>query len=125
MEVVSEPDMRSADEARSYLVLLRSILRYAGVSTANMEEGSFRCDANISVRPSGTDDLGTKVEVKNMNSFRSVHSALEYEAERQTAAGAAGEADRAGDEGVVGGARRNGVAEDEGGRVRLPVLPGA
>ena len=85
MEVVSEPDMRSADEARSYLVLLRSILRYAGVSTANMEEGSFRCDANISVRPSGTDDLGTKVEVKNMNSFRSVHSALEYEAERQTA----------------------------------------
>ena len=83
MEVVSEPDMRSADEARSYLVMLRSILRYAGVSTANMEEGSFRCDANISVRPFGSDELGAKVEVKNMNSFRSVHSALEYEAKRQ------------------------------------------
>ena len=91
MEVVSEPDMRSADEARSYLVLLRSILRYAGVSTANMEEGSFRCDANISVRPYGSDELGAKVEVKNMNSFRSVHSALEYEAKRQTALARRGE----------------------------------
>ncbi len=85
MEVVSEPDMRSADEARSYLVLLRSILRYAGVSTANMEEGSFRCDANISIRPCGAEELGSKVEVKNMNSFRSVHGALVYEAERQAA----------------------------------------
>lgn len=84
METVSEPDMRSAEEARAYLVMLRSILRYAGVSTANMEEGSFRCDANISIRPSGAAELGTKVEVKNMNSFRSVYSALVYEAERQT-----------------------------------------
>ena len=84
MEVVSEPDMRSPEEARNYLTKLRSILRYIQVSTANMEEGSFRCDANISIRPRGASELGAKVEVKNMNSFRSVHRALLYETERQT-----------------------------------------
>ena len=83
MEIVSEPDMRSAEEARAYLIKLHSILRYLGVSTANMEEGSFRCDANISIRPRGTDKLLAKVEVKNMNSFRAVFRALEYEGERQ------------------------------------------
>ena len=91
MEVVSQPDMRSADEARDYLTRLRSILRYIGVSTANMEEGSFRCDANISIRPVGQDELGPKVEVKNMNSFRAVHGALLFEIERQTAAVRSGE----------------------------------
>ena len=91
MEVVSEPEMRSADEARSYLTRLRSILQYIEVSTANMEEGSFRCDANISVRPRGAVELGPKVEVKNMNSFRSVHRALQYEAERQVRAAMEGE----------------------------------
>ncbi len=85
MEVVSEPDMRSAEEARAYLTRLHSILRYIGVSSANMEEGSFRCDANISIRPVGDTELGPKVEVKNMNSFRSVFSALQFEAERQKA----------------------------------------
>ncbi len=85
MEVVSEPDMRSAEEARAYLTRLHSILRYIGVSSANMEEGSFRCDANISIRPVGDSELGPKVEVKNMNSFRSVFSALQFEAERQKA----------------------------------------
>ena len=84
MEIVSEPDMRSPDEARAYLVELRKILRYLGVSTADMEKGSFRCDANISLRPQGSETLGTKVEVKNMNSFRAVHRALEFEVERQT-----------------------------------------
>ncbi len=83
METVSEPDMRSPDEAKAYLTTLHTILRYIGASTANMEEGSFRCDANISVRPEGSDELGAKVEVKNMNSFRSVHAALEYETGRQ------------------------------------------
>ena len=83
MEIVSEPDMRSAEEARAYLVKLHSILRYLGVSTANMEEGSFRCDANISIRPKGSAKLLAKVEVKNMNSFRAVFRALEYEATRQ------------------------------------------
>ena len=83
MEIVSAPDMRTPAEARAYLVQLRSILRYIDASTANMEQGSFRCDANISIRPHGSTELGTKVEVKNMNSFRSVFQALEYEQERQ------------------------------------------
>jgi aspartyl-tRNA(Asn)/glutamyl-tRNA(Gln) amidotransferase subunit B len=82
MEIVGEPDLRSADEARDYLIALRQILRYIGVSTGNMEEGAFRCDANISVRPIGA-PLGAKVEVKNMNSFRAVERALRFEAERQ------------------------------------------
>ena len=85
MEIVSEPDMRSPDEARVYLVQLRQILRYLGVSTADMEKGSFRCDANVSLRPVGADEYGAKVEIKNMNSFRGVHSALEHEVERQAA----------------------------------------
>lgn len=83
METVSEPDLRTPDEARAYLTSLRSILRYIGASKANMEEGSFRCDANISVRKKGETGLGPKVEVKNMNSFRSVFNALEYEQKRQ------------------------------------------
>ena len=83
MEIVSEPDMRSPEEARQYLMKLHSILQYLGVSTGNMEEGSFRCDANISIRPEGTNEILPKVEVKNMNSFKAVYRALEYEAERQ------------------------------------------
>ena len=83
MEIVSEPDMRSADEARAYLVKLRQILRYLDVSAANLEEGNFRCDANVSLRPLGATELGGKVEVKNVNSFRSVHRALQFEVERQ------------------------------------------
>ena len=83
MEIVGEPDLRSPEEARAYLVELHSILQYIGVSEANMEEGNFRCDANISVRPRGQTELGAKVEVKNMNSFRSVFRAVEYEADRQ------------------------------------------
>ncbi len=86
MEIVSEPDMRSPEEARQYLMALRSILQFLGVSTGNMEEGSFRCDANISIRPEGSSEYGTKVEVKNMNSFRGVFLALEYEVKRQTKA---------------------------------------
>ncbi len=86
MEIVSEPDMRSADEAREYLASLHSIIQYLGVSTANMQDGSFRCDANISIRPRGTADLLTKVEIKNMNSFRAVYNALQYEEKRQLAA---------------------------------------
>jgi aspartyl-tRNA(Asn)/glutamyl-tRNA(Gln) amidotransferase subunit B len=85
MEVVGEPDLRSPEEARQYLIKLRSILQYLGVSTGNMEEGSFRCDANVSIRPVNTTEFLTKVEVKNMNSFRAVYRALEYEAKRQRA----------------------------------------
>jgi aspartyl-tRNA(Asn)/glutamyl-tRNA(Gln) amidotransferase subunit B len=83
MEVVGEPDIGSAEEARQYLVKLHSVLQYLGVSTGNMEEGSFRCDANISIRPENSDETLAKVEVKNMNSFRAVYRALEYEAKRQ------------------------------------------
>ena len=83
MEVVGEPDLRSPEEARLYLMKLRTILQYLGVSTGNMEEGGFRCDANISLRPEGSEKLSVKVEVKNMNSFRSVYQALQYEVERQ------------------------------------------
>ena len=83
MEVVSEPDMRSAEEARAYLTTLHSLLQYLGVTTGNMQDGSFRCDANISIRPAGSDEFGTRTEIKNMNSFRSVFQALNYEVERQ------------------------------------------
>src|SRR5437667_2222600 len=85
MEIVSEPDMRSPEEARLYMQKLREILIYLGVSSGRMEEGSLRCDANISVRPRGQQKLGVKTEIKNMNSFRSVERALEYEAKRQVA----------------------------------------
>ena len=83
MEVVSRPDMHSAAEAVAYLRALRQILRYIGVSDADMEKGSFRCDANISLRPRGAEELGAKVEIKNMNSFRAVQRAIEFEIERQ------------------------------------------
>ena len=83
MEVVGEPDLRTPDEARQYLLKLRSILQYIGVSTADMDQGSFRCDANVSIRPKGSTEYGTKVEVKNMNSLRAVFRSLEYEIQRQ------------------------------------------
>lgn len=83
MEIVSEPDIRCPEEAHSYLTKLHSLLRFIEVSTANMEEGSFRCDANISIRPPGSNKLGAKVEIKNVNSFKSVVRALEYEEVRQ------------------------------------------
>jgi len=81
-EIVSEPDMRSPDEAYEYLTRLKEIILYTGVSDCNMEEGSLRCDANISVRPRGQKEFGTKTEVKNVNSFRFIRHALEYEIER-------------------------------------------
>lgn len=83
MEIVSEPDMRSPDEAGDYLRTLRSILEYLEVCDGNMEEGSFRCDANVSLRPEGDDELGVKVEIKNLNSFKAVEKALEHEIRRQ------------------------------------------
>jgi aspartyl-tRNA(Asn)/glutamyl-tRNA(Gln) amidotransferase subunit B len=82
VEIVSEPDIRSPEEAYAYLTALRQIMLYTGVSDGNMEEGSLRCDANVSVRPRGAQEFGTKVEVKNLNSFRFLQKALEYEIER-------------------------------------------
>src|SRR5579863_2631747 len=83
MEIVSEPDMRSPEEAQLYMQKLREVLVYLGVSSGRMEEGSLRCDANISVRPRGQQKLGVKTEIKNMNSFRAVERAIEYEGQRQ------------------------------------------
>jgi aspartyl-tRNA(Asn)/glutamyl-tRNA(Gln) amidotransferase subunit B len=83
IEIVSEPDMSSPEEARAYLDQLKAILEYTDVSDCKMQEGSLRCDANVSVRPKGSQKLGTKTEVKNMNSFRALQRALEYEIERQ------------------------------------------
>lgn len=84
LEIVSEPDIRSAAEAKQYLEKLKTILKYINVSDCNMEDGSLRCDANVSVRPEGETKLGVKVEIKNMNSFRGVQKAIEYEIERQS-----------------------------------------
>ncbi|MBI2218920.1 MAG: Asp-tRNA(Asn)/Glu-tRNA(Gln) amidotransferase subunit GatB [Candidatus Rokubacteria bacterium] len=91
METVSKPDIRSPEEAAAYLKAFRAVLVSLGVCDGNMEEGSLRCDANISLRPRGASELGTKVEIKNMNSFRNVKAALEYEVGRQAKALAAGE----------------------------------
>ena len=92
VEIVSEPDLRSGQEAAEYAQEIRRIVRYLGVSDGNMQEGSLRCDVNISVRPVGREKFGTKVEIKNMNSFNAIQRAIEYEIERQIAANEAGEA---------------------------------
>ncbi len=83
IEIVSEPDIASPDEAYEYLTRLKEIILYTGVSDCNMEEGSLRCDANVSVKPRGQKEFGTKTEVKNVNSFRFIREALVYEIERQ------------------------------------------
>ena len=83
LEIVSEPDLRSAKEAVAYMRKIHTIVRYLGISDGNMQEGSFRCDANVSVRPVGQDELGTRTEIKNLNSFRFVERAINYEIERQ------------------------------------------
>ncbi|MBO5792671.1 MAG: Asp-tRNA(Asn)/Glu-tRNA(Gln) amidotransferase subunit GatB [Lentisphaeria bacterium] len=84
LEIVGEPDLRSADEAYAYLTKLKEIMRYGGISDCDMEKGQMRCDVNISLRPVGTEKFGTRVELKNLNSFRAVHRAIEYEIDRQT-----------------------------------------
>lgn len=91
MEIVSEPDMRSGAEASAYMQELRRIVRYLGVCDGNMQEGSMRCDVNISIRPRGSEKFGTKVEIKNMNSFNAIQRAIEYEIVRQAEALEAGE----------------------------------
>ncbi len=92
IEIVSEPDIRSPEEAGDYLRQLRLILRYLEISDGNMEEGSFRCDANVSVMPEGSKVFGTRTELKNLNSFKNVEKALQYEITRQRAVLAEGKA---------------------------------
>ncbi|NHB27996.1 Asp-tRNA(Asn)/Glu-tRNA(Gln) amidotransferase subunit GatB [Helicobacter pylori] len=86
LEIVSKPDMRNSEEAITYLKKLHAIVRFIGISDANMQEGNFRCDANVSIRPKGDEKLYTRVEIKNLNSFRFIAKAIEYEIERQSAA---------------------------------------
>ncbi|GAA7137718.1 Asp-tRNA(Asn)/Glu-tRNA(Gln) amidotransferase subunit GatB [Helicobacter pylori] len=86
LEIVSKPDMRNSEEAIAYLKKLHAIVRFIGISDANMQEGNFRCDANVSIRPKGDEKLYTRVEIKNLNSFRFIAKAIEYEIERQRAA---------------------------------------
>ncbi|GAA8753424.1 Asp-tRNA(Asn)/Glu-tRNA(Gln) amidotransferase subunit GatB [Helicobacter pylori] len=86
LEIVTKPDMRNSEEAIAYLKKLHAIVRFIGISDANMQEGNFRCDANVSIRPKGDEKLYTRVEIKNLNSFRFIAKAIEYEIERQSAA---------------------------------------
>ena len=125
-EIVTEPDLHSAEQAREWLTLLRVTLRQLGVSDVNMEEGSLRCDANVSIRPAGSEELGTKTELKNMNSFRFVMQGINAEIERQTALLEAGEPRRARRRCTSTPASgRLTPAALQGGGARLPLLPRA
>ncbi len=114
MEIVSEPDMRSAEEAGAYLRKLRSILRYLGTCDGNMEEGCLRCDCNVSVRKPGG-PLGTRCEIKNVNSIRFVMQAIDYEARRQIEVHRGGRQDRPGNAAVRRGQRRDPADALQGG----------
>ncbi len=125
VEIVSEPDIRTPDEAFEYLTRLKEILLYTGVSDCNMEEGSLRCDANVSVMLKGAEQFGTKAEVKNVNSFRYIRAALEYEIERQIEVLESGSARGAG---VAAVEQRRGadlLHALEGAGARLSLLPRA
>ena len=125
VEIVSEPDVRSAEQAGEWLRLLRTTLRRLGVSDVNMEEGSLRCDANVSIRPVGTRELGTKTELKNMNSFRFIEKGIRAEIARQEAHRARGRRGGAGDAALRSAHRGDHVAALQGGGARLPLLPRA
>ena len=124
-EIVTEPDVHSAEQARDWLQLLRETLRQLGVSDVNMEEGSLRCDANVSIRPAGSTELGTKTELKNMNSFRFVMQGINAEIARQTALVEAGEAVVQETLHFDPDQRPDQLAALQGGGARLPLLPGA
>ena len=124
MEVVSRPDLRTTEQVEAYISNLQMIIRYLNVGTANMEEGSFRCDANVSVRPAGSKELGAKVEIKNMNRIRAVTRALEHEIARQTRVVRGWRPRGAGNPRM--GRRNRGyrAAKVQRGRARLPLFPG-
>ena len=124
-EIVTEPDVRSAEQASEWLRLLRTTLRQLGVSDVNMEEGSLRCDANISIRPVGQTELGTKTELKNMNSFRFIERGIRAEVARQERLLRDGRERRPGDAPLRPAHRGDHVAALQGGGARLPLLPGA
>ena len=122
IEIVSEPDMRSAAEAAEFFSRLRDILVWLGVNDGNMEEGSLRCDANVSVRPRGQTTLGTKAEVKNVNSFRYLEKAIEYEIERQIDDPRGRRPRRPGDAAVGLGHRPHALDAQQGRGARLSLL---
>ena len=124
-EIVTEPDLRSPEQAGEWLRLLRATLRQLGVSDVNMEEGSLRCDANISLRPAGSDELGVKTELKNMNSFRFIERGIRAEIERQRAIIESGETVVQETLHFDPASGRDHVAALEGGGARLPLLPRA
>ena len=117
--------MRSAEEAAAFFETLRQMLVWLGVNDGNMDEGSLRCDANVSVRPHGRETLGTKAEVKNVNSFRYLQKAIEYEIGRQIDVIEHGGTSRAGDAAVRRRAGQDLLDAQQGRGARLPVLPGA
>ncbi len=123
IEIVSEPDIATPDEAHEYLTRLKEIILYTGVSDCNMEEGSLRCDANVSVRPRGQKELGTKAEIKNVNSFRFIREALVYEIARQIEVIDGGRQDRAGDAPLQFARRQDLQHALERAGARLPLFP--
>ena len=125
IEIVSEPDIASPDEAYEYLTRLKEIILYTGVSDCNMEEGSLRCDANVSVRPRGQKEFGTKTEIKNVNSFRFIREALEYEIGRQIERHRIRRQDHAGDTPLQRERRQDLQHALERAGARLPLFPRA
>ena len=123
LEIVSEPDMRSAEEAVAYAKTLHALVRWIGICDGNMQEGSFRCDANVSVRPAGSDKLGTRREIKNLNSFRFLQQAIEYEVQLADRDAGKRRQDRAGHRAVRSRYRRDARHAHQGRRARLPLFP--
>ncbi len=123
LEIVSEPDLRSAKEAVAYMKKVHTLVRYLGICDGNMQEGSFRCDANVSVRPQGQATLGTRAEIKNLNSFRFVERAINHEVARQVGVARTRRQRRAGDAPVRSGPQRDARDALEGGSERLSLLP--
>ncbi len=123
LEIVSEPDMRSAKEAVAYMKKIHTLVRYLEICDGNMQEGSFRCDANVSVRPRGREKFGTRAEIKNLNSFRFVEKAIHYEVARQIELIESGRHGGAGDASVRFGQGRDPFHALQGGGERLPLFP--
>ena len=125
IEIVSEPDMRTPLEASAYLKQLHAILRYLDICDGNMEEGSFRCDANVSVRPRGQEEFGTRAEIKNMNSFRNVERAIAYEIDRQSTLVEEGGRSDSGNPPVGRRKKSHFLHARQGRSPRLPLLSGS
>ena len=123
LEIVSEPDMRSSDEAVAYAKALHALVRWIGICDGNMQEGSFRCDANVSVRRAGEPKLGTRCEIKNLNCFRFLQQAIDFEVRRQIELIEDGGTRRAGDAALRPRPRRDALDAQQGRRAGLPLLP--